>query len=174
MAVLLLKYGRSDMVFNAGLGMDEAGSRRAAARRDATRSPTTSKPRARPSSRSASCFSTRADLLPPDALRSLSRLQDDVDAVPVRRRRSHRHRGARRPHLEGVLTLRRTPIAAASLGQVHRAALRDGREVAVKVQRPNIREQVLKDMETMGEVAAFLDSTSETGRRIGSSGWSTS
>ena len=50
---------------------------------------------------------------------------------------------------------------------MHRAALRDGREVAVKIQRPNIREQVLKDMDTMGEVAAFLDKHSDTGRRIG-------
>ena len=46
------------------------------------------------------------------------------------------------------------PIAAASLGQVHRAALRDGRRVAVKVQRPGVREQVLQDLETLGDVVA--------------------
>ena len=44
-----------------------------------------------------------------------------------------------------------TPIAAASLGQVHRAVLRGGREVAVKVQRPGIREQVLKDLDALDE-----------------------
>ena len=49
------------------------------------------------------------------------------------------------------------PIAAASLGQVHRAALRDGRMVAVKVQRPDAREQVTKDLEALAEVAAFAD-----------------
>src|SRR4029078_7565955 len=61
----------------------------------------------------------------------------------------------------------RTPLAAASLGQVHRAALRGGREVAVKVQRPNVREQVLKDIETIEEVAGFLDHHTTTGRRVG-------
>jgi len=50
---------------------------------------------------------------------------------------------------------------------VHRAALRDGREVAVKVQRPGVRAQVLKDMETMEEVADFLDRHTESGRRVG-------
>src|SRR6185503_11656202 len=49
------------------------------------------------------------------------------------------------------------PIAAASLGQVHRAALRDGRLVAVKVQRPDIDKRVAEDLETLGELARFLD-----------------
>ena len=48
-----------------------------------------------------------------------------------------------------------SPLAAASLAQVHRAALRDGREVAVKVQRPGIREQVLEDLEALAEIAAL-------------------
>ena len=61
----------------------------------------------------------------------------------------------------------RTPLAAASLGQVHRAALRDGREVAVKIQRPVVREHVLRDMGTMEEVAEFLDRHTEAGRRVG-------
>jgi predicted unusual protein kinase regulating ubiquinone biosynthesis (AarF/ABC1/UbiB family) len=49
------------------------------------------------------------------------------------------------------------PAAAASLGQVHRATLRGGREVAVKVQRPNIRERVINDLDALDKVAAFLD-----------------
>jgi len=48
------------------------------------------------------------------------------------------------------------PIAAASLGQVHRAALRDGRLVAVKVQRPEARQQVTDDLAALDEVAAFF------------------
>jgi predicted unusual protein kinase regulating ubiquinone biosynthesis (AarF/ABC1/UbiB family) len=58
-----------------------------------------------------------------------------------------------------------TPVAAASLGQVHRARLRDGRPVAVKVQRPGITEQVRVDLEALHEVALFLDRHSEAGRR---------
>jgi hypothetical protein len=50
-----------------------------------------------------------------------------------------------------------TPMAAASLGQVHRARLRDGRQVAVKVQRPGIREALLEDLDALDEIARFLD-----------------
>ncbi|MBW3631162.1 MAG: AarF/ABC1/UbiB kinase family protein [Gemmatimonadetes bacterium] len=57
------------------------------------------------------------------------------------------------------------PMAAASLGQVHRARLRDGRTVAVKVQRPGIREVVVQDMEALEEIADFLDRHTEAGRR---------
>jgi predicted unusual protein kinase regulating ubiquinone biosynthesis (AarF/ABC1/UbiB family) len=57
------------------------------------------------------------------------------------------------------------PIAAASLGQVHRAALRDGRAVVVKVQRPNIRRQIAEDFEVLEQIAGFLDGHTALGRR---------
>ena len=56
------------------------------------------------------------------------------------------------------------PIAAASLGQVHRAALRDGREVVVKVQRPGIAPQIADDFEALAEVAAFVEEHSDWAR----------
>src|SRR4029078_8108206 len=59
----------------------------------------------------------------------------------------------------------REPLAAASLAQVHRARMRDGRAVVVKVQRPNIREQIVEDLESLGEMAQFLDSHTELGKR---------
>ena len=166
MAVLLLKYGRSDMVFGAGLGMDESDPARPAGTGEDNLAddlealgPTFVKV--------GQLLSTRADLLPPETLRSLSRLQDDVTPFPFEDvdRIVTEELGVRIS--KAFSRFDPEPIAAASLGQVHRAALRDGREVAVKIQRPNIREQVLKDMETMDEVAAFLDKHSETGRRIG-------
>jgi predicted unusual protein kinase regulating ubiquinone biosynthesis (AarF/ABC1/UbiB family) len=171
MAVLLLKYGRSDMVFSSGLGMDESdpveagaagtnGSKEDSLADDLeAMGPTFVKV--------GQLLSTRADLLPAETLRSLSRLQDDVAPFPFADvdRIVTEELGVRIS--KAFSRFDETPIAAASLGQVHRAALRDGREVAVKVQRPNIREQVLKDMETMEEVAGFLDKHSETGRRIG-------
>jgi ubiquinone biosynthesis protein len=49
-----------------------------------------------------------------------------------------------------------TPLAAASIAQVHRATLRDGRAVALKIQRPGIREQMLHDLEAMGDIVNFL------------------
>jgi len=48
---------------------------------------------------------------------------------------------------------------------VHRAALRDGRMVAVKVQRPDAREQVVRDLRALAEVAAFVDRHSDAGAR---------
>lgn len=60
----------------------------------------------------------------------------------------------------------REPIAAASLGQVHRAALRDGRPVAVKVQRPAIREQIAEDLEAFREIAQVLAGHTEVGKRF--------
>ena len=67
--------------------------------------------------------------------------------------------------LEGLRELRGDPLAAASLAQVHRAALRDGRAVAVKVQRPGVREQILEDLEDMADLADFLDRHTEAGSR---------
>jgi predicted unusual protein kinase regulating ubiquinone biosynthesis (AarF/ABC1/UbiB family) len=166
-AALLLKYGRSDLVVNSGLvGADEsdpsgAGGETGGDLADDLESlgPTFVKV--------GQLLSTRADLLPPDALRELSRLQDDVEPFPYEdvERIVNEELGVRLS--KAFSRFDQTPLAAASLGQVHRAALRDGREVAVKVQRPHVREQVLKDMETMDEVADFLDRHTDTGRRVG-------
>ena len=59
----------------------------------------------------------------------------------------------------------RQPLAAASLAQVHRASMRDGREVVVKVQRPNIREQIVEDLKPRARSPRFLDSHTELGQR---------
>jgi len=166
-ARLLLKYGRSDLLFHAGLTTDELSPPH-------PDNPLAGDDLAHDLERLGPTFvkvgqllSTRADLLPPDALRALARLQDGVEPFSfdeVER------------IVSGELNIRiskafsrfdRTPLAAASLGQVHRAALRDGREVAVKIQRPGVREQVLRDMETMEEVAEFLDRHTASGRRVG-------
>ncbi len=111
-------------------------------------------------------LSTRADLLPPAYLEALSRLQDDVEPVPLcrcaedDRRRPERARSRRR-----FSTFDHEPLASASLGQVHRATLRDGRAVAVKVQRPGIMEQALADLTVLDEIAAFIDHHTKVGRR---------
>jgi ubiquinone biosynthesis protein len=59
------------------------------------------------------------------------------------------------------------PIGSASLGQVHRATLRDGQPVAVKVQRPGIRRRALEDLEVIAELADFVDSHSGRASRLG-------
>ena len=112
-------------------------------------------------------LSTRPDLLPPPYIDALSRLQDAVEPFPFDDAREviETELGARLKHL--FVSFDETPIAAASLGQVHRASLRDGREVAVKVQRPGIRKRVLEDLDVLGRVVEMLANHTDTGSRLG-------
>ena len=102
-------------------------------------------------------LSSRSDLLPPAYTRALSRLQDNVEPFPFAdvERIVEDELGARISKAFGMFE--EQPIAAASLGQVHRAALRDGLMVAVKVQRPDARERVAADLVTLEEIAGLLD-----------------
>lgn len=115
-------------------------------------------------------LSTRVDLLPPAWLEALARLQDNVEPFPVAdaQRIVEEELGARLS--KAFTTFEERPIAAASLGQVHRATLRDGRLVAVKVQRPGVRDIVEADLETLDEIAQFLTAHTDAGRRYDLSG----
>jgi predicted unusual protein kinase regulating ubiquinone biosynthesis (AarF/ABC1/UbiB family) len=112
-------------------------------------------------------LSTRADLLPPPYLEALTRLQDKVEpfGFDVVEEVVEREVGARISN--AFRSLDHRPLASASLGQVHRAELRDGRAVVVKVQRPGIREQIVEDMEAIQEIAELADRHSQAGRRLG-------
>jgi predicted unusual protein kinase regulating ubiquinone biosynthesis (AarF/ABC1/UbiB family) len=110
-------------------------------------------------------LSTRADLLPPAYLAALSRLQDSVEAVPFDQIKQviESELGVRLS--KAFSTFEERPVAAASLGQVHRAALRDGRVVAVKVQRPAVAEQVAADLEVLNQIAEYLTVHTDAGKR---------
>ena len=62
-----------------------------------------------------------------------------------------------------------TPLAAASLAQVHRAVTRNGRDVVVKVLRPGVREVVRADLESLSQLASFVDERTPLGPRLGAS-----
>src|SRR4051812_29900922 len=102
-------------------------------------------------------LASRPDLLPAAYLTALARLQDDVKPFGY-------------DEVEAIVTAElgvriskafsrfdTEPMAAASLGQVHSAALRDGRPVVVKVQRPGIGAQIAEDFEVLGQIAEFMD-----------------
>ena len=110
-------------------------------------------------------LSSRPDLLPPAYLDALTRLQDSVTPFPFAdvQRIVEEELGARLSKAFSVFE--ETPIAAASLGQVHRAALRDGRLVAVKVQRPDIAKTVASDLDALDEIAQFLTNRTGAGKR---------
>jgi ubiquinone biosynthesis protein len=111
-------------------------------------------------------LSTRPDIVPQEYINELEALQDSVTPFSF---------AEVEKIVESELNVRiskafesfdSTPLAAASLGQVHRAMLRDGREVVVKVQRPDVREQVQKDLQVFAEIAATLEKHSEVGSRM--------
>jgi len=110
-------------------------------------------------------LSSRADLLPEPYLQALARLQDRVKPFPAEQAEQivENELGARLS--KAFSWFDPEPMAAASLGQVHRAALRDQRPVVVKVQRPGIRQQIAEDFAALEKVATLLDEHTEIGRR---------
>ena len=110
-------------------------------------------------------LSSRADLLPAEFLKPLARLQDKVKPFPYEDVQFiiENELGAKISKLFSQFDP--VPIAAASLGQVHRAALHDGRSVVVKIQRPNIHEQIRDDFAALEEIAKVLQRHTEFGQR---------
>ena len=166
-AMLLIKYGRSDLISPAGLEgsvlPDEiAAEREIAPAEDLAKDleklgPTFIK--------LGQLLSTRADLLPGPYLEALERLQDQIEPFPYEEVEQivSSELGVRIS--KAFADFDPAPLAAASLAQVHRATMRDGRAVVVKVQRPDIRELIVGDLEALGEIAHFLDQHTELGRR---------
>lgn len=101
-------------------------------------------------------LSARADLLPQEALLELVLLQDDVPSEPFSLIASTIERELGAPLDAIFASIERVPAGSASLGQVHRARLRDGREVAVKVQRPEVDRLVRSDLGTLRFVLAVV------------------
>jgi ubiquinone biosynthesis protein len=111
-------------------------------------------------------LSTRADFLPPKYLKELTRLQDKVKPIPGE-------------EMEKILTTELgvriskafeyfdyTPMASASLGQVHFARLRGGKAVAVKIQRPDIRQQIFDDLDAFEDVTEFMEKHTDIGKQL--------
>jgi ubiquinone biosynthesis protein len=167
-ALLLIKHGRSDVVKHAGL-QDELEL-------DAPVEPTAGESKANELAQDleqmgptfiklGQLLSTRPDFLPPAYIHALTRLQDKIGPFPFAQVEAI---------VSGELGVRISkafsqfeaePLATASLGQVHRAAMHDGRAVVVKVQRPGIREIIAEDMEVLEELAGFLDKHTQWGKR---------
>jgi predicted unusual protein kinase regulating ubiquinone biosynthesis (AarF/ABC1/UbiB family) len=116
-------------------------------------------------------LSTRPDMVPAPYIIALERMQDDVAPVPF---------AAIRAVVEDALGVRiskafahfeERPLGCASLAQVHRATLRDGRMVAVKVQRPGIVDVVRADLDALAGLAGKADRMTDIGRRVRFSDW---
>jgi ubiquinone biosynthesis protein len=111
-------------------------------------------------------LSTRRDLLPADIADELALLQDRVPPFASEVAVATIEQAFGRPIDQVFATFERTPVASASIAQVHFAVLADGREVAVKVLRPNMVTVIEKDLSLMRMMAGWVERLSADGRRL--------
>lgn len=111
-------------------------------------------------------LSTRRDLLPEDIANELTRLQDRVPPFPGHIARSLVEDSLGRPLAEVFESFDETPLASASIAQVHLARLRSGEEVVVKVVRPDIEITIRRDLGLLRTMADLAERYSEDGRRL--------
>ncbi|HEY0807923.1 MAG TPA: AarF/UbiB family protein, partial [Pseudonocardiaceae bacterium] len=112
-------------------------------------------------------LSTRRDLLPPTLITELSKLQSQAEPAPWTEIEKAITAGLSQPIDEVFASIEQTPLAAASVGQVHEARLLDGSEVVVKVQRPAARRQIAADLDIILRLAGRLDRVTNWGRSLG-------
>ena len=101
-------------------------------------------------------LSTRPDIVPPDIIAELRGLQDDVRPFPFADVERVINEDLKQPIGRLFLEFDETPLAAASIGQVHRAVLPNGKRVAVKVQRPNAPRQIESDIQLLEQAARIV------------------
>ncbi|MDX6225399.1 MAG: ubiquinone biosynthesis protein [Frankiales bacterium] len=172
-ARLLLKYGRSDLVHRAGLEsafLDDPDSAPPDLAADLAKGESLAADLERMGPtfiKLGQLLSTRADLLPQSYIDGLTRLQDRLEPFPFDDARAiiEEELGVRLSRVFDEID--EAPMAAASLGQVHAATLRGGRDVVVKVQRPGIRRQVLDDLEMLEPIAEALERHTDGGQAFG-------
>ncbi len=112
-------------------------------------------------------LSTRPDVMPAPYIEALKRLQNTVKPVPSAKVIAIIESELGAPISELFQSFDCQPLATASMAQVHRAVLLDGTEVAVKVQRPGVRNQIEIDLEVLHEVANFATRFTPFGARYG-------
>lgn len=109
--------------------------------------------------------STRSDIIPEAFINELRKLQDQVAPFPYSDAKEVVERELGGPIDQMFRTFDREPLASASLGQVHRAVLPDGTPVAVKVQRPGVRDKVEVDLDILMTQARFMGQRSDVVER---------
>ncbi|MBY0469345.1 MAG: ubiquinone biosynthesis regulatory protein kinase UbiB [Burkholderiaceae bacterium] len=111
-------------------------------------------------------LSTRRDLIPPDLADELAQLQDNVPPFPPALARQLIEKAYGRRIEDVFASFESEPVASASIAQVHFATLKDGREVAVKVLRPNMLSVIDDDLALMRTIAVWVERLSADGKRL--------
>lgn len=102
-------------------------------------------------------LSVRPDLLPRSYIKELEKLQDQVKPLPYAKIKEHVEHELGKPLTKVFSSFDRKPLASASISQVHKAVLKDGKKVAVKVQRPGTRSMMEADTDIMRYCARLLE-----------------
>lgn len=110
-------------------------------------------------------LSTRPDLLPDEYLKALAQLQDDVESIPYHQVEEIFEEEIGLRISKAFQEFDPEALASASIGQVHRAILPSGREVAVKIQRPGIRKRFVEDLDTLKELTEMAVKHSKVARQ---------
>lgn len=110
-------------------------------------------------------LSTRPDLLPEEYLSALANLQDDVETIPYEMVEKIFEEEIGVKIKNAFLEFEPEALASASIGQVHRAVLPSGREVAVKIQRPDIRKRFIEDLNALHEMTEMAVKHSKVARK---------
>ncbi len=116
-------------------------------------------------------LSTRPDMIPPEYVAALERMQEQVAPIPVERIRAIIEEDLGAPIAKLFAVFDAEPLGCASIAQVHRAVLRDGREVAIKVQKPEVAAQLRSDLAVLRSFATAADHLTRVGRRVRLSDW---
>ena len=106
-------------------------------------------------------LSTRPDIMPPEFIEELKHLQDRVPPLSFEDVKQQIEDNLEEPLDELFDSFEEKPLAAASIGQAHRARTHDGQEVVVKIQRPSIQEKIRSDLDILYYLARFLEATIE-------------
>jgi ubiquinone biosynthesis protein len=106
-------------------------------------------------------LSTRPDVIPAPIIVELQTLQDDVEAVSFADIDSQLERNLGKDWRSKFESFSETPLASASIGQVHEAVLRDGTRVVLKIQRPGIRPKIESDVNILHAAAGYLEEAFE-------------
>jgi ubiquinone biosynthesis protein len=114
--------------------------------------------------------SSRAEALPAEWQDELAKLQNTVPPFPAAKAHEMIEAELHRPADELYATFEEEALAAASLAQVHRATLPDGREVVVKIQRPDVQTMVAADLGVMQDLAIVMEDRFELARRLDARG----
>ena len=116
-------------------------------------------------------LSTRPDMIPPDYVAVLARMQEQVAPIPVEQVRAVIEEELGAPVGKLFAAFDPEPLGCASIAQVHRAVLHDGREVAIKVQKPEVAAQLRSDLAVLRSFASAADHLTRVGRRVRFSDW---